>query len=118
MFELSIAAALARQGLKPVFNLDKPDLEFQFEGHRVLMECKRVLSENGVNEAISVGIRQLREKVNVSADDIGLVAVNISRLFNSGDGWWTVTGKVHPVRVLSDMIHRVIEGREENIRQR
>ena len=48
-----------------------------------------------------------------------LVAVNISRLFNSGDGWWTITGKVHPVRVvLSDMIHRVIEGREANIRQR
>ncbi len=118
MFELSIAAAVARQGLKPIFNLDKPDLEFQFEGRRVLMECKRVLSENGINEAMSLGIRQLRKKVNVSADDVGLVAVNISRLFNSGDGWWTITGKVHPVRVLSDMIHRVIEGREANIRQR
>src|SRR5579859_721668 len=34
MFELSIAAAIARQGLHPVFNLDKPDLEFQFEGRR------------------------------------------------------------------------------------
>ena len=51
MFELSIAAAVARQGLKPVLNLDKPDLEFQFEGRRVLMECKRVLSENGINES-------------------------------------------------------------------
>jgi hypothetical protein len=118
MFELSIAAAVARQGLKPVFNLDKPDLEFQFQGRRVLVECKRVLSENGIDEAMSVGIRQLRKKVTVSADDVGLVAVNISRLFNSGDGWWTVTGEVHPVRVLSNMIRRVIEGREENIRQR
>ena len=118
MFELSIAAAVARQGLKPVFNLDKPDLEFQFEGRRVLMECKRVLSENGIDEAMSVGIRQLRKKVDVSADDVGLVAVNISRLLNSGDGWWTITGEVHPVRVLSNMIHRVIERREANIRRR
>lgn len=117
MFELSIAAAVARQGLKPVFNLDKPDLEFQFEGRRVLMECKRVLSENGIDEAMSVGIRQLRKTVNVSADDVGLVAVNISRLVNSGDGWWTITGEVHPVRV-SNMIHGVIEGRESNIRWR
>lgn len=118
MFELSIAAAVARQGLKPVFNLDKPDLEFQFDGHRVLMECKRILSENGLDEAMSVGIRQLRKKVDVLADDVGLVAVNISRMFDSGDGWWTVAGKVHPVRALSNMIHRVIEGREANIRRR
>jgi hypothetical protein len=118
MFELSIGAAVARQGLKPTFNLDKPDLEFQFEGRRVLMECKRVLSENGIDEAMSVGIRQLRKKVNVSADDVGLVAVNISRLFNSGDGWWTVTDKVHPVRVLSNMIHSVIDGLEANIHRR
>ena len=118
MFELSIAAAIARQGLKPIFNLDKPDLEFQFEGRRVLMECKRVLSENGIDEAMSLGIRQLRKKVNVSADDVGLVAVNISRLFNSGNGWWTVKADVHPVWKLSNMIGRVIEGREVNIRRR
>jgi hypothetical protein len=118
MFELSIAAAVARQGLKPAFNLDKPDLEFQFEGRRVLMECKRVLSENGIDEAVSVGVRQLRKKVNVPADDVGLVAVNISRMFNSGDGWWTVKGNVHPVRALSDMIHRVIESRDANILRR
>lgn len=118
MFELSIAAAVARQGLKPMFNLDKPDLEFQFDGHRVLIECKRVLSENGIDEAMSAGIRQLRKKVNVSVDDVGLVAVNISRLFNSGDGWWTVKADVHPVRALSNMIHRVIECHEANIRRR
>jgi hypothetical protein len=118
MFELSIAAAVARQGLKPAFNLDKPDLQFQFEDHRVLMECKRVLSEKAIDEAMSTGIRQLRKKVNISADDVGLLAINISRLFNSGDGWWTVKADAHPVRVLSNMIHRVIEGREANIRRR
>lgn len=118
MFELSIAAAVARQGLKPAFNLDKPDLEFQFEGHRVLMECKRVLSDKAIDEAITVGIRQLRKKVNTSANDVGLLAVNISRLFNSGDGWWTVKADADPVRVLSNMIRRVIKSREANIRRR
>ena len=118
MFELSVAAAVARQGLRPAFNLDKPDLEFQFEGRRVMMECKRIFSEGGINEAMSVGIRQLRKKVDVSAGDVGLVAVNISRLFNRGDGWWTIKCEAHPVSVLSNMIHRVIAGREENIRRR
>lgn len=118
MFELSIAAAVARQGLIPAFNLDKPDLEFRFDSRRVLVECKRVFSESGIDEAMSTGIRQLRKTVDVSAEDVGLVAVNISRLFNGGDGWWTIKGEVHPVRVLSNMIHRVIEGREANIRRR
>jgi hypothetical protein len=113
-----VAAAVARQGLRPAFNLDKSDIEFQFEGRHVLMECKRVFSESGIDEALSVGIHQLRKKVNVSAGDVGLVAVNISRLFNRGDGWWTIKGEVHPVSVLSNMIHRVIEGREANIRRR
>jgi hypothetical protein len=67
---------------------------------------------------MSVGIRQLRKKVKVSADDVGLVAVNISRLFNHGDGWWTITGETHPVEVLSNMVHRMIQVREANILRR
>jgi hypothetical protein len=118
MFELSMAAAIARQDLKPAFSLDKPDLEFQFEGRRVLMECKRVLSSKGIDDAISAGIRQLRKKVNISDDDLGLVALNISRLFNRGDGWWTVQADANPVHVLSDMIHREIESREAKIYSR
>lgn len=118
MFELSIAAAVARQGLKPELNIDKPDLEFQFEGRRMLIECKRVLSEKGIGEALSVGIRQLRKTVNVSAGDVGLVAVNISRLFNTGDGWWTVKESVHPTTALSNMIRRWIEGRETDLLRR
>ena len=51
-------------------------------------------------------------------DNVGLVAVNISRVLNSGDGWWNISCEVHPVRVLSDMILRVIASREANIRRR
>jgi len=118
MFELSMAASLARQGLKPQLNLDKPDLEFQFEGRRVLIECKRILSKSAISEALSVGARQLRKKVNVSTGDVGLIAVNVSRPFNSGDGWWTVKREALPALVLSNMIERLIEELEVTIRLR
>jgi len=108
MFELSIAAAVARQGVKPMLNLDKPDLEFEFDGHRVSMECKRVMSENGLEEAISGGVRQLRKKVEVDANGVGVVAVNISRVFNRGDGWWVVPNEANPVEILAVMIRDVI----------
>lgn len=76
------------------------------------MGRKRVFSVNGIDDVMSVGIRQLRKRVNVSTEDVGLVAANISRLFNSGDGWWAVRDEVHPARALSNMIRRVIERRE------
>jgi hypothetical protein len=111
MFELSIGGMLARQNLKPTFSTSNPDVEFQFEGHRVLVECKRVLSENRTLPVISEGIRQLRKQVNTSGGEVGIVAVNISRVFSRGDGYWNAPANSDVHEILSEMIRCFIDSR-------
>jgi hypothetical protein len=57
VFELSMGAMAARQGLKPTLSMDKPDVAFGFEGRSIKMECKRVLSENKIVERLGEGIK-------------------------------------------------------------
>jgi hypothetical protein len=71
MFELSIGAMLARQNLQPKFSTNNPDVEFRFEDRRILVECKRVLSEDRTLPVIFEGIRQLRKQVNPSDGEVG-----------------------------------------------
>jgi hypothetical protein len=109
MFELSIGAMLARVHLKPKLSTDNPDVEFRFEDRRVLVECKRVLSAERVLDAISEGIRQLRKTVNPSGGELGLVAVNISRVFYRGDGHWETPANSDVREVLAGMIRYFID---------
>ncbi len=108
MFELSIGAMLTRENLQPKLSTGNPDVEFRFEGHRILVECKRVLSENRTLPVISEGIRQLRKQVNLSNGEIGLVAVNVSRAFYRGDGYWNAPASSDVRGILSEMIRRFI----------
>jgi hypothetical protein len=109
MFELSIGAMLARDNLKPKLSTDNPDVEFRFEDRRVLVECKRVLSAERTLDAISEGIRQLRKTVNPSDGELGLVAVNISRVFYRGDGHWEAPANSDVREVLAGMIRYFID---------
>ena len=109
MFELSIGAMLARVNLKPKLSTDNPDVEFRFEDRRVLVECKRVLSAERTLDAISEGIRQLRKTVNPSSGELGLVAVNISRVFYRGDGHWEAPANLDVRDVLAGMIRYFID---------
>lgn len=118
MFELSIGAMLARQDLKPKFSTSNPDVEFCFEGRRVLVECKRVLSHERTLPVISEGIRQLRKQVRLSDDEIGIVAVNISRVFYRGDGYWEAPPNIDVHEILSEMIRRFIERIGDGILQK
>jgi hypothetical protein len=115
MFELSIGAMFARQNLQPRLSIANPDVEFEFEGRRVLVQCKRVLAENRVLRVISEGIRQLRKQVDASLSDVGLVAVNISRVFYRGDGHWEVPANSDVHAVLSEMIRSFIKSNDDSI---
>jgi hypothetical protein len=115
MFELSIGAMFARQNLQPKFSSENPDVEFEFEGRRVLVECKRVLAENRTLPVISEGIRQLRKQVDISLSEVGLVAVNISRVFYRGDGLWEVPVNSDVHAILSEMIRRFIKSNDDSI---
>ena len=85
MFELSMGAMAARQGLRPVLSTGNPDVSFQFEGRSVKMECKRVLSENKIIERLKEGVKQLGKSVQTGSSDIGLVAISLSKLLNRMD---------------------------------
>ncbi|PYP92241.1 MAG: hypothetical protein DMG65_04640 [Candidatus Angelobacter sp. Gp1-AA117] len=88
MFELLMGAMAAKQDLQPIFGQENPDVEFQFLGRRVLMECKRVLSEKKILDKISEAVHQLEKCVHPDNGDIGLVAISISRLAHQGNGYW------------------------------
>lgn len=109
MFELSMGAMLARVNLKPKLSTDNPDVEFKFEDRRVLVECKRVLSAERTLDAISGAIHQLRKTVNTSDGELGLVAVNISRVFYRGDGHWEAPANSDVREVLAGMIRSLID---------
>ncbi len=115
MFELSIGAMLARENLNPKFSLGNPDVEFRFEDRCLLVECKRVLSQDRTLPVISEGIRQLRKQVKPSDGELGVVAVNISRAFYRGDGHWEAPANTDPRDILSRMIQHFMDGIQNGI---
>jgi hypothetical protein len=80
MFELIMGGRLAKAGFIPSF-INGPDLDFNFRGLRVSVQCKRPFSRDGLEETIRKAISQLK-KDNA---DLSLIAVSVSRLWNSGD---------------------------------
>ena len=118
MFELSIGAMLARQNFKPQLSTSNPDVEFRFEDRRILVECKRVLSDGRTLSVISDGIRQLRKQVKPSDCEVGIVAINISRVFYRGDGYWEAPEDTDVHELLSEMIRRFIDRIGDGILQK
>jgi hypothetical protein len=89
MFELVVAAIVARAGYTPLLGGDS-DVSFEFERRRILIECKRVMSVNKVEERIRAAARQLKKTVTGS-QDCGLIAISISRTINTGDRIWSLS---------------------------
>ncbi len=81
-FELLVAGGLARDGLFPTLSLTNPDIQFEFEGRSMLVECKRLLSPSRVINTISEAAKQLRrccnQDDNKGRESRGFVAIDIS----------------------------------------
>ena len=112
MFELSMGAMVARQGLRPALNTGNPDVSFQFEGRSVKMECKRVLSESKIMERLREGIKQLGKSVQTGSSDVGLVAISLSKLLNPGDKFLVADS---PHDALSDEITKALRANEQSL---
>ncbi len=108
MFELVVAAMVATARFRPTVG-GVPDVDFKFEGRRVLIECKRVMSVNKVEERIRQAAKQLQAQVK-DTSDWGLVAISITRTINSGGVIWEVASdsEMHPFldSKLVEVIHR------------
>jgi hypothetical protein len=110
MFELSMAAMAARQGLKPRLSIANPDVSFVFGARRVKLECKRVLSESKIMDRLSEGIKQLAKTIDADAREIGLVAISLSRILNPGDRFLVSES---PYDALSTLVTDVLRANEQ-----
>jgi hypothetical protein len=79
-FELIMAGRIAGAGYRPHFDRG-PDVSFDFATMRVDVECKRPLTESGIEDAIAKGIEQLGR----AAGELGFIAVSLSRIIVPGD---------------------------------
>lgn len=78
-FELYTAARVVRAGIAAEFVTDS-DINFIVEDADVLVECKRINSENNVEILISKAFEQIEKRCSVENDTFGLVAISISKL--------------------------------------
>jgi hypothetical protein len=85
MFELVLAARMARAGLKP--QVQEPDVFVHMDEWRLLIQCKRPMSISGIQGNIVSAGRQLRRDLDNDRDRnlIGVVALSVSKVFNPGD---------------------------------
>src|SRR5690606_963527 len=78
IFELQMAEVFSRSGAKVGFDT-KADFKFSLPGNRVgYVECKRVTSEKKLEANLKEAYDQIEVRCN--EDDIGIVAVDITRL--------------------------------------
>jgi hypothetical protein len=114
MFEIAIAGAVALAGLRPQLG-GEPDVLFEFENRRILIQCKRVLSENTVPKRIAAAAKQLTRDISQSGDprDCGVIAISISRLINPGDRILTFATESDMSETLRSEINAVIRRHEK-----
>ena len=80
MFELLMAGRLAATGFIPSFDKG-PDVQFEFAGLQVAIQCKRPFSTSGLEQNIRKALHQLEE----AKTDLRLIAISVSRILNPGD---------------------------------
>jgi hypothetical protein len=80
LFELIMGGRIAAAGYRPHFDRGS-DVSFDFATMRVDVECKRPLTEAGLEGLIRKGIDQLEQRNS----EIGIVAVSLSRLIVPGN---------------------------------
>jgi hypothetical protein len=117
MFELSVGAMAAKQDLQPILGQANPDVEFQFQGRRVLLECKRVFSDKRVLDNIADAIQQLDKSVDTGNLDIGLVAISISRIARQGNGYWEAPSLEQGRAYLAQAMRRVVADLDTRLRK-
>jgi len=105
MFELFIASSFAASGIK--VTLAEPDVKLEFEGRRVLIACKRVLSEKGIEGRMVEAVGQV-DKHSSMDGDVGLIAISVTRLINKGDAIWGLNGDEEITPFLTSKLEEII----------
>jgi hypothetical protein len=117
MFEILVAAGVAQAGLTP--QLGEPDVRFDFEGRRIFIQCKRVLTEAGIGKRVIEAGKQLKRDLSSSCDprDCGIVVVSISRVVNVGNTVLVVPTELALRETLSRDIEAIMLRQRQSLRQ-
>lgn len=78
-FELYAASRLARAGLPVEFNTIA-DANFRVNDIQLHLECKRVVSENNMDDLIVSACKQIATRCQNNSSDRGVAAISISKL--------------------------------------
>jgi hypothetical protein len=94
MFELNLASFLYNRGLEISLKIN-PDILCEFEGVKILIQCKRPFVKNKISKNHTNAKKQLIRDLNESKDKSarGIIAISISRIINKGDMILTVNNK-------------------------
>lgn len=85
-FEIVTPGDLASVGLEVTLGLE-PDVIATFENRRLLIACKRALSENTVAGQIKTAAQQLGQRFQRESEprDCGIIAISVTRAFTTGN---------------------------------
>jgi hypothetical protein len=104
-FELYAASRLARAGFPIEFNT-LADANFRVHGSQMHLECKRIMSENNMEDCIELACKQIATRCQDNQADRGIVAVSISKLVwkalrDAAPGVHADIAKIRPAMIAS-----------------
>jgi len=118
MFEISLAGRIAHGGLRPTIG-GEPDVLFDFQKRRILVQCKRVMSREAVGKRLLEGGKQLRRDLTNSCNplDCGVIAISVSRILNQGDKMLVIQTEADIRKVIGAEIDLLIKELQPTLRQ-
>lgn len=118
VFELAMAGRLRQAGFKPRF-VEPADAVVTVDGVTCSLECKRIQSEDGLEDAIERGYSQTKHRIQGSlANTRGLIAVDISKVINpTGEQYFSATSSAHLAHIVEQPLIKFFERNEQKFRK-
>jgi hypothetical protein len=117
-FELAFASLLSSAG----FEVQLPkqsdlDIEARLGDLRLVIECKRLLSQKRLEEHLSDASKQLGNFLDTNRDAKGLIAIDITKLKNLGENVYYAPDFTAAQRGLGDLLEETMRENSDSLRK-
>lgn len=102
LFELELGTRLQARGIK-LTSFD--DIEFEFEGTHVNVQCKRLHSSASIQNNLDKACFQIKKRI-ADTDKRGLVALRIDKVLGTDTNKWTVQDESALLQVTQERMDR------------
>jgi aspartyl-tRNA(Asn)/glutamyl-tRNA(Gln) amidotransferase subunit B len=117
-FELGLASFLSSAGFEvQLTKQHDSDLEAKLGDVRLVIECKRLLSERRFEEHLSDATSSLASSLNQRKDAWGLIAVDITKLKNIGDHVYDVATPMGLRLGLGDLLETTLQENWDSLKR-